>query len=127
MSDLHKQFYKEKVFVELVNYFKSFKPKKIVVEVNKDFQDELHHQYVRFLQGEYDLQQYEVDQIAFRLAKECRLETLYAVDWNESLDIVPNLGELKTNKSKNELEKLLQKAEKQFQEDQDFMYRHSIK
>ena len=42
-SDLQKQFYIEKDFVELVNYLKSFTTQKIVVEVNNDFQDELHN------------------------------------------------------------------------------------
>ncbi len=69
---------RQKEIKELTDYIAKFKPTKIVVESwpNSNTND----RYRQFLKGEYELRKGEGDQLAFRLAKQFGLDSLYLCD-----------------------------------------------
>lgn len=121
-----KRLFKDKDFQDLILILKQYSPTKIVVEMDKNQQERLHNTYQTYLNGKYKLQQHEMDQIAFRIAKACNHKTIFAVDWNGASDTVPNLDELQTTKARQELEMVVQSATKQMQDLQEYMWKHSI-
>ena len=70
---------RQKEIREFVELLKKFKPTKIAVEVpfGSVKTDE---EYRRYLRGEYELTRNEIDQIAYRLAKELGHSKVYPVD-----------------------------------------------
>jgi hypothetical protein len=76
---------------ELVTCLKKYEPTKIALEVLQENEEALNYHYVSFTKGDYSLTVNEVDQIGFRLAKECGHKKVYAVDWNKNQDDIPDL------------------------------------
>jgi len=70
---------RQKEILELVDYLSRFEPTKIFVE---DFNTDnaMMNNFNAYTSGEYQLSVDEIDQIAFRLASQFELDTLYAVD-----------------------------------------------
>jgi hypothetical protein len=75
---------RQKEIRQLVAVLASFKPTRIYVESrNQRFTDSVYKAYVA---GRHTLERDETDQIAFRLAKELNLPTVYAVDASSFAD-----------------------------------------
>ncbi|RSD28982.1 DUF5694 domain-containing protein [Mesobacillus subterraneus] len=79
---------------EVITCLKGYRPTKVALEVLKENDVELNRQYTSYVKGDYRLTINEVDQIGFRLAKECDLQGVHAVDWNKDQDGVPDFNEL---------------------------------
>lgn len=69
--------------IDLVDKIKNLKPTKIAVEREYKYEEELNAKYIRYVNGETDLEMHESQQIAFRLAKSLGHKKIYAVDWME--------------------------------------------
>lgn len=83
----------------VIDSLKEFKPTKVAVEVVTELEERINENYASYLAGNFSLASNEIHQIGFRLAKKCDLDKVHAVDWNESLDDVPSIGQLGENKS----------------------------
>ncbi|WP_461533949.1 DUF5694 domain-containing protein [Sinomicrobium sp.] len=68
----------------LVKKLKKFDPTVIVIEKTPSYQPVIDSLFQLYLEGKYELQRSEVDQIAFRLAKEVGVKKLICVnEWGE--------------------------------------------
>lgn len=85
---------RQKEIMELVDKIKKFKPTKIAVEREYKYEDELNEKYIRYVNGETDLEMHESQQIAFRLAKSLGHKRIYAVDWMEKGASACTMGEV---------------------------------
>lgn len=70
---------KQKEVQELVNYIARFKPTKIIIE-GEPGDTTWSNRYKRYLAGKKVLGKNEIEQLAFRLAKQFKLDTLYGAD-----------------------------------------------
>jgi Family of unknown function (DUF5694) len=70
---------RQQEIVQLIEVLKKFHPTKIAIEASVESQH-VGQQYADYLAGKYTLSGDEVDQVAFRLAKELALQTVYPVD-----------------------------------------------
>ncbi|PPA68418.1 DUF5694 domain-containing protein [Jeotgalibacillus proteolyticus] len=84
---------RQKEMIDVVNHLKAFNPTKVALEVEKKNEKALNANYTSYRNGDFTLTINEVHQIGFRLAKECELNKVSAVDWNETEDGIPNLGD----------------------------------
>lgn len=66
---------------QLVEQLKEFKPTKIALEVDEIYDAEFHTKYQGYLNGTYELNRTETDQIGMRLAKQMGHPKLYCVDY----------------------------------------------
>ncbi|KGP71044.1 DUF5694 domain-containing protein [Pontibacillus yanchengensis] len=73
----------------IIDRIKEFKPTKVALEVIKEENDRLNHEYQKYLNDKANLEINEIHQLGFRLAEEMGHEEIYAVDW---MDTVGNLG-----------------------------------
>jgi uncharacterized protein with PIN domain len=73
---------RQKEVRELVNYIKKFKPTKIAVEIpiTSTYNKKNNANFKAYKKGEYTLKRNEGDQLAYRVAKEMNLDTIYGVD-----------------------------------------------
>jgi hypothetical protein len=69
---------------EVITCLETFLPTKIGVEVLKERESELNSELEQYLQGTFNLTNYEQHQIGFRLAERLNLTEIHAVDWNET-------------------------------------------
>lgn len=74
---------RQKEIEEVVGRLKDFEPTKIAVEVEKKKNGPINEEFTRYLKGDYQLQENEIDQIGYRLAKKMGHQEVYAVDWME--------------------------------------------
>lgn len=74
---------RQKEIIEVVNRLKDFKPTKIALEAEKKRNGTLNEEFTRYLKGDYQLQENEINQIGYRLAKEMGHSEVYGVDWME--------------------------------------------
>jgi Family of unknown function (DUF5694) len=70
---------KQKEVQELVNYIARFKPTKIIIE-GEPGDNTWSNRYKRYLAGKKVPGKNEIEQLAFRLAKQFKLDTLYGAD-----------------------------------------------
>jgi len=71
---------------DLLDRLKRFGPTKVAVEAPYG-SVAVRERYARYLQGRYELSANEIDQIAFRLAKELGHETVYPIDYRNDFDL----------------------------------------
>lgn len=81
---------------EVIGRLKDFRPTKIALEAVEGLQGALNEGYQDFLSGQYILGVNEIEQIGYRLAKDCSLPAVHAVDWNEDEEDVPEMSDLST-------------------------------
>lgn len=74
---------RQKEIEEVVGSLKEFEPTKIALEVEKKRNGLLNEGYNAYLNGDYELEENEIDQIGYRLAKGMGHQEVYAVDWME--------------------------------------------
>lgn len=85
---------RQKEIEEVLSYLKKFEPTKIALEVEKKKNGLINEEYTRYLKGDYQLQEDEIDQIGYRLAKELGHQDVYAVDWMEQGARQRGIGEV---------------------------------
>jgi len=66
---------------EVVDRLGEFKPTKIAVELEKKHNVWLNDKYKSYLEGTYELEVCEIDQLGFQLAKKAGHPEIYAIDW----------------------------------------------
>ncbi|QTD40106.1 DUF5694 domain-containing protein [Sporosarcina sp. Te-1] len=79
---------------EVVERLGAFKPTKVAVELEKKHNEWLNDKYKSYLEGTYELEVNEIDQIGFRLAKEADQPEIYAIDWMEQGSCRKDFGEV---------------------------------
>jgi len=80
---------RQEEILECVELLKKFKPTKIAVEYDKVREDLLQAAYRKYRNGDKPLENDEIEQIGFRLAKALNHSTIYAVDWNRPVGGIP--------------------------------------
>jgi len=83
---------------------KKFKPTKIAIEAEPQ-NVKVSEKYAAYLKGEYALKGDEVDQIAFRLAKELNHPKLFQIDWKGQFDFDKVMTAATNNKQTASTEK----------------------
>ncbi len=76
---------RQKEIADFMQIIKKFKPTKVVVEQPIE-NAKLNERYKSYLDGKLKLTTNEVDQIAFRLAKEMNLKEVTTIDWQGNFD-----------------------------------------
>ena len=71
---------------QLVEQLARFNPTKIAIEIDIGLDAKFEAQYQDYLNGRYQLERNEVDQVGFRLAKKMQHSKVYCVDWFRSAD-----------------------------------------
>jgi Family of unknown function (DUF5694) len=77
---------RQRELAEMVAALKRYQPTKIAVEVTPAGIGKLNASYQAYLKGEYQLKADEIDQVAFRLAKELGHKQLWAADTKLDMD-----------------------------------------
>jgi len=72
---------RQKQIVDLIEKLKKYKPTKIAIECDTEYDAKFQENYDNYLTGEYVLSENERDQIGFRLANELGQKKIYCVDW----------------------------------------------
>ncbi|WP_077613909.1 DUF5694 domain-containing protein [Caenibacillus caldisaponilyticus] len=80
---------KQREIREVVDRLTAFRPTKVAVEYDRMRADLLQQKYKRFLDGHSELENDEIEQLGFRIAKEMGHSSIYAVDWNRPVGGVP--------------------------------------
>ncbi|MGV3488815.1 MAG: DUF5694 domain-containing protein [Tuberibacillus sp.] len=80
---------RQEEILECVELLKRYKPTKIAVEYEKVREDFLQSEYRKYLNGEKQLENDEIEQFGFRLAKALNHSAVYAVDWNRPVGGIP--------------------------------------
>lgn len=112
---------------ELLSCLKKYEPTKVALEVLQENEEALNDQYVSFNKGDYSLTVNEVDQIGFRIAKECGHKKIYAVDWNEKQEDIPDLSDLGDWIVTDEYKAFTKVAQELISESNTYLQKHSIK
>jgi len=85
---------RQEEIIDLVDKIKRFNPTKVVVEYEHKNEDELNEKYNNYINGAAPLEMWEVQQIAFRLAKSLKLQRIHAIDWMERGAGTCSIGEV---------------------------------
>jgi Family of unknown function (DUF5694) len=83
---------RQKEIVELVNRIARFRPTKIGIEATPNRADAINQNLAAYREGTYHLTTNEIDQIGFRLAKQCNITRLTAIDAQLDLDFDRLMG-----------------------------------
>ncbi|SHG77547.1 DUF5694 domain-containing protein [Ornithinibacillus halophilus] len=86
---------KQNEIKEVIACLKKFEPTKVALEYPQELQSDLNERYVSYLNKDYTLTINEFDQIGLRLAKECKHNQVYAVDWNKDQKDIPDMSKWK--------------------------------
>lgn len=76
----------QKELREVLDKIKAFKPTKIALEVEPQYNERINARYSRYLSNQDTLSRNETEQIGFRLAKELGHKSLYCVDFKKDMD-----------------------------------------
>jgi hypothetical protein len=77
---------RQRELAEMLAALKRFQPTKIAIESTPEGIGKVNGEYQAYLKGEYQLKADEIDQIAYRLAKELGHKQLYAADTKLDMD-----------------------------------------
>lgn len=111
---------------EVVDKLKRFRPTKVALEILKENQDCLNEEFTAFRAGEFTLTANERHQIGFNLAHEMHHEEIFAVDWNDQLEGVPNVGVWAKENHSPIFDEVLIKEEKRSKEIETYFENHTI-
>ncbi|MFJ9465496.1 DUF5694 domain-containing protein [Viridibacillus arvi] len=113
--------------LEVINSLKDFAPTKVLLEYPSKIQSKLSQEYQEYLNGTLKLSANERHQIGFRLAEEMNHSDIYAVDWNEELDEVPDVFDYGMEHEPETFQQVIKDAEKLVQEANEYSVGHTIK
>lgn len=111
MSEEQKQNIQEEQFQKLVETLVDFAPSQIFVEYPYSMQDNLHNLFVTDEVSD-SFKRNEIYRIAFQLARKLELSTVQAVDWNESVPGIPDIGAILEGPDGETLREILMKFER---------------
>ena len=97
---------RQRELAEMLAALKRFQPTKIAVESTPEGIGKVNGEYQAYLKGEYQLKADEIDQIAYRLAKELGHKQLYAADTKLDMDF----DGIMAAASKNDQQALMDRA-----------------
>lgn len=109
---------------EIIHCLKQFEPTKVALEVLEENEEELNAQYSSYIRGSYQLTVNEIDQIGFRLADECNLNQVSAVDWNKTQKDIPDSDKWKNSEEYKEVTRI---GENIMAESNAYLHNHSLK
>lgn len=112
---------------DVIACLKKFKPTKIALEVLQENDQVLNEHFGSYINGDYTLSINEVDQIGFRLAAECKLQRVYAVDWNKNQEDIPSLGDLGEWEATDEYREFAKTAQEIISESNTYLQNRSLK
>jgi len=112
---------------ELINLLKDFKPTKVALEVLNENEVGLNQDYFSYQKGDFVLSSNEIHQIGFQLANKCNLDKVNAVDWNDDLKDVPDLGELAGNNESKFYNQAIKIGNEITSQSEEYYQHHSIK
>jgi len=78
---------RKKEVEDFVNLLARFKPTKICVEAALEREKAINEEYKAYVNGTYELTRNEIDQVAYRLAKQLGHDGLYAIDVKAPFDM----------------------------------------
>lgn len=113
--------------LDVITCLKKYEPTKIALEELQENEGALNDKYVSYINGDYSLTINEVDQIGFRLAKECEHKKIYAVDWNKEQSDIPDLSNLGECKGTDEYKAFTKLAQEIVSESNTYLQEYSIK
>ncbi|NIK12594.1 DUF5694 domain-containing protein [Alkalibacillus almallahensis] len=118
---------KQQEIAEVIECLVHYNPTKIVLEVLSDQQEKLDESYQAFLQGKYSLKANERHQIGFKLGRAMNHEKLYAVDWNDQVDGIPDLEEWADTHGSPVFEEVKEKGASLTKEIETYFNNHSVR
>lgn len=110
----------------VVDCLKKFSPTKIALEVLTKSQSKLNEDYQSFLNGNFKLTSNERHQFGFQLAKGMNHKELFAVDWNDNIDGVPDLGVCAEQNTSGIFEDVMEKGKQLTLKYEDYLKNHTI-
>ena len=111
---------------DLITHLREFKPTKIIIEAPYG-DTKQNEQYAQYLAGKHRLTANEVQQIAFRLAKELDHRQLYPVDRKTSFDLEPVKKFAEQNGQSETLKRAFANAETFIREGNELQRRASVR
>ncbi|GAA0300284.1 hypothetical protein GGQ92_001511 [Gracilibacillus halotolerans] len=112
---------------QVINSLREFNPTKIALEVLTNNQSKLNHDYQSYLNGNFELTSNERHQFGFQLAKVMNLRELFAVDWNESIEGVPDLGSILAANKSDLFDEVAEKGKQVTLKTENYFKKHTIK
>lgn len=112
---------------ELIVALKKFKPTKVALEVLTKDVDRLNRNYHAYLYGDFKLTQSEHQQIGFRLAKTAELTEVAAIDWNETIESIPDIGTWAEENSSSLFNEVINDLRIMTEESERFLETHTLK
>ena len=112
---------------ELLKALKEFKPTKVALEVLTRGRDSLNRDYRNYLSDDFNLSSSEHHQIGFRLAKATGLTEVAAIDWNENIEGIPDLGTWAEENSSPLFNEVLEDLKNMTGEAESFLAKHTLK
>ncbi len=105
---------------DVLSVLSNFRPTKIMLETQLENQQDLTHEYAAYRAGNLTLTADERHQLGFRLASQVGLNLIQAIDWNQLLDGIPSLGQLREEKPER-FDEIISKETKRMQQmEQEF-------
>lgn len=111
---------------DVVSTMKKFRPTKVTLEVLKENQNSLNQEYNAFRNGDIQLTANERHQFGFKLANEMKHEKIFAVDWNNQVEGVPNIGTWAKENNSAIFEGVAIKEKQRSKEIEKYLQNHTI-
>ena len=105
---------------DVLSVLSNFRPTKIMLETRAEHQQDLTHEYTAYRAGQLTLTADERHQLGFRLAAQMNLTDLLAIDWNQMVDGVPSLGQLRDEEPERFDEIIAKETERMRQMEHEF-------
>lgn len=118
---------RQKEMHEIINCLKRFEPTKVALEVSTEKEEKINQDYVSFKKGDFSLLSNEIYQIGFRLAKICNLDRIYAVDWNEDVDDVPDISAWVDNNHSDLFDEVVKTGQEMTLQSEKYNQQHTLK
>ncbi len=116
---------RQQEMAELTEVLRKFHPTKIAVEAPVG-STRVTQQYADYLAGKYTLSDDEVDQVAFRLAKELGLQTIYPVDEQGDFPYERLLNWAAANGRKQQFDAMQATMGARVKQENDFLLSHTV-
>lgn len=111
---------RQKQIEDALNVLSDFRPTKIMLESPSEHQQDLTREYAAYRAGKLTLTADERHQLGFRLASQNGLDDIQAVDWNQLIDGIPSLDQLRREKPEQFDEIIARETTRMQQMEQEF-------
>ncbi|WP_423408968.1 DUF5694 domain-containing protein [Heyndrickxia sp. MSNUG] len=112
---------------EVITCLKKYEHTKVALEVLPEKEEALNENFFSYINGDYSLPLNEVHQIGFRLAKECNLKHVYAVDWNKSQEDFNDITDLGEWADTDEFKAFTKTGQELIFQSNTFLQNHSVR